>query len=260
MSILSEFHQQMQDEGEENGTENHEDEEEEEPETAIPAAVKNTHKKQALVEEAMNALGLMPVAQEIFSPPKPIEPLTSVTKNQVPRLKTVPLRKINLKQPQQPIPIAPVSNLNNHIPNPPKLLPKPTVPLTSTPVNQQQKLPKLKLSIRQPIKDHLNNSNSKHSEYDQGPPAKSQKINEDSSAGQPSIKPKSMKDLANNLKDMQKDLIADFFKKQQELITEEFEFQRKQDAIMLKSFEDQNRVLLTAAKNLIEQIPSNFYL
>lgn len=227
----------------------------EEPHTTIPVS-KNNHKQQPPppADTAMNALGLMPVVPDIFPSPKTIEP--TVPKTQVPRLKTVPLRKISLKQPQQPIPIAPVSN-HNPIPNPPKMVPKPSITLTSTPTNQPQKLPKLKLSIKQPI---LNNS--RHSEYDSSPqpPAKLQKIHEGSSPGQPLIKPKSMKDLANNLKDMQKDLIADFFKKQQELITEEFEFQRRQDEIMLKSFEDQNRVLLTAAKNLIEQIPSNFYL
>lgn len=252
----------QEDEEEDCGEDN--DEEEEEAETSIPMA--NNHRHQPPpVESAMNALGLMPVSSDIFIPPKNMELKTTTPKTQVPRLKTVPLRKINLKQPQQPIPIAPISNHNNNIiPNPPKLLPKPSTPLKPTsPVNHPQKLPKLKLSIKQPSNKHFNNS--KHSEYERvqenhPPPAKSQKIHADSTAGeQPLIKTKSMKDLANNMKDMQKDLIADFFKKQQELITEEFEFQRKQDEKLLKSFEDQNRVLLTAAKNLIEQIPSNFY-
>lgn len=249
----------MQDEEEENDDENH-------IEADIPTALPTKQQvNKPGVEVAMNALGLMPVS-DIFNSPKIVEPMTSIPKTQVPRLKTVPLRKINLKQPHQPIPIAPVSN---NIPNPnlPKLIPRPSISLTSTPTNNQQKLPKLKLSIRTPTNNSLNSS--RHSDYERHhdesshyqPPVKSQKIRESSTpSGQNPNKQKSMKDLANNLKDMQKDLIADFFKKQQELITEEFEFQKKQDEMLLKSFEDQNRLLLSAAKNLIEQIPSNFYL
>ncbi|KAL5285421.1 hypothetical protein ACFFRR_007254 [Megaselia abdita] len=266
---IDEFHQQMQeDEEEDNGeeTQEEEDAQSDQPHLTIPIPNINNHPPHE--DSIQHALGLMPVSKEMFSQPKIMEQLTSAPKTQVPRLKTVPLRKINLKQPHQPIPIAPISSNNPDIPNAlPKLLPKPSitpVALSSTPVNHQQKLPKLKLSIKQPI------NNSRHFEYERKeyqennhstpPPAKCPKIRDGTSAGTPLMKPKSMKDLANNMKDMQKDLIADFFKKQQELITEEFEFQRKQDAMLLKSFEDQNRVLLTAAKNLIEQIPSNFYL
>lgn len=105
-----------------------------------------------------------------------------------------------------------------------------------------------KLSFKSSI-SHI----STHSEFERSrqPSAESQKIHEASSAAKSSIK---------SMEDMQKGLIADFFKKQKELVTEEFEFQRKQDEIMLKSFDDQNRALLDATRKLIEGIPSNAYL
>lgn len=222
----------------------------------------NANNQQSLTN-TLNALGMMPVMAEIFPTAKPDQPAPAVTpKTQVPRLKTVPLRKISLKQPEQPIPIAPV---NKQVPMMPKLIQKPTLQhASSTPINSHQKLPKLKLSIKNKNMP-INNSSRIHFEYertthsqDDGPPTKAQKTHEDSTAagGNSFSKAKSIE----MVKDMQRDLITEFFKKQQELITEEYEFQRRQDEMLLKSFEDQNRVLLTAAKSLIEQIPSNFYL
>lgn len=223
----------------------------------------NANNKRPTINSAMNALGMMPVTTE-FSPTKVIEPVIQISpKTQVPRLKTVPLRKINLKQPQQPIPIAPVHTVSNL----PKLLPKPAPNFASTPIiNNLQKLPKLKL-IKQKSPVLTNNHSTARLEYERRlersfedePPTKAPKTQEDSSASgsnTPTNKSKSYE----MVKDMQKDLIAEFFKKQQELVKEEYEFQRKQDEMLLKSFEEQNRMLLTAAKNLIEQIPSNFYL
>lgn len=62
---------------------------------------------------------------------------------------------------------------------------------------------------------------------------------------------RAMKELANNLRQMQRDLIDEFFKKQEELMREEHEFQKQQDEVLLRSFEEQTRLLLDGARNLI---------
>lgn len=237
----------------ENGGENGEYDDEGESMSSIP--IEKHLVDHAPTEETINALGLMPVVPEFCSaPPTLIQPVITFPRSQVPRLKKVPLRKIN--KPVEPIPIAPVSKVNR-IPNPPKLLPKPAEPpISTTPANHQQKLPKLKLSFKQPI----NNDSKQCEESDYEPPSKMQKNHISNSIEQPSVKPKSIKDFANNLKEIQKSFMQRFFEKQQELLSKDYEFQRNQDQKILKSFEEQNRILIAATKNLLQDATSNFYV
>lgn len=57
--------------------------------------------------------------------------------------------------------------------------------------------------------------------------------------------------FSTTMKEMQSELLQTFFKKQEELIKEEYEFQRQQDERLLRSFEEQNRCILEATKNIL---------
>lgn len=57
--------------------------------------------------------------------------------------------------------------------------------------------------------------------------------------------------FSKTMKEMQTDLLQTFFKKQEELIKEEYAFQRQQDERLLRSFEQQNKCLLEATKNIL---------
>ncbi|KAL5283864.1 hypothetical protein ACFFRR_006258 [Megaselia abdita] len=57
--------------------------------------------------------------------------------------------------------------------------------------------------------------------------------------------------FSKTMREMQTDLLQTFFKKQEELIKEEYAFQRQQDERLLKSFEQQNKCILEATKNIL---------
>lgn len=57
--------------------------------------------------------------------------------------------------------------------------------------------------------------------------------------------------FSKTMREMQTELLQTFFKKQEELIREEYAFQRQQDERLLKSFEQQNKCILEATKNIL---------
>ncbi|XP_055857253.1 uncharacterized protein LOC129920094 [Episyrphus balteatus] len=61
---------------------------------------------------------------------------------------------------------------------------------------------------------------------------------------------KAMREMSASLRDMQREMIDDFFKQQMDLARSEHEFQKQQDAMLLRCFEDQTKLLLDGAKRL----------
>lgn len=64
---------------------------------------------------------------------------------------------------------------------------------------------------------------------------------------------KAMREMSSSLRDIQREMIDDFFKQQMDLAKSEHEFQKQQDAILLRCFEDQTKLLLEGARRLFAE-------
>lgn len=63
--------------------------------------------------------------------------------------------------------------------------------------------------------------------------------------------------FSKTMREMQTELLQTFFKKQEELIREEYAFQRQQDERLLKSFEQQNKCIMEATKNILNGLTTH---
>lgn len=63
--------------------------------------------------------------------------------------------------------------------------------------------------------------------------------------------------FSKTMREMQTDLLHTFFKKQEELIREEYAFQREQDERLLRSFEQQNKCIMEATKNILNGLTTH---
>lgn len=63
--------------------------------------------------------------------------------------------------------------------------------------------------------------------------------------------------FSKTMREMQTELLQTFFKKQEELIREEYAFQRQQDERLLRSFELQNKCIMEATKNILNGLTTH---
>lgn len=63
--------------------------------------------------------------------------------------------------------------------------------------------------------------------------------------------------FSKTMREMQTELLQTFFKKQEELIRDEYAFQRQQDERLLKSFEQQNKCIMEATKNILNGLTTH---
>ncbi|XP_055909006.1 bromodomain-containing protein DDB_G0270170 [Eupeodes corollae] len=61
---------------------------------------------------------------------------------------------------------------------------------------------------------------------------------------------KAMREMSSSLREIQREMIDDFFKQQMDLAKSEHEFQKQQDAMLLRCFEDQTKLLLDGARRM----------